>query len=71
MQQKERRALDRCFDGLLRDLDPSTSFLHSLYAENVLTEEQVDRISVRMFFLICHMIETFCNSTKNEEEDLN
>ena len=46
MQQKERRALDRCFDELLRDLDPSTSFLHSLYAENVLTEEQIDRISV-------------------------
>lgn len=45
MQQKERRALDKCFDELLRDLDPSTSFLHSLYAENVLTEEQIDRIS--------------------------
>ena len=51
MQQKERRALDRCFDGLLRDLDPSPSFLHSLYAENVLTEEQVDRISVSTIML--------------------
>ncbi|XP_045181593.2 uncharacterized protein LOC123540556 [Mercenaria mercenaria] len=45
MDQKERRALDRCFDGFLRDLDPSPSFLHSLYAENILTEEQMDRIS--------------------------
>ncbi|XP_060569386.1 uncharacterized protein LOC132727813 [Ruditapes philippinarum] len=45
MDQKERRALDKCFDGFLRDLDPSTSFIHSLYAEGVLTEEQMDRIS--------------------------
>lgn len=45
MDQKERRALDRCFDSFLRDLDPSPSFLHSLYAENVLTEEQMDKIS--------------------------
>lgn len=46
MDQKERRALDRCFDSFLHDLDPSTSFLHSLYAEGVLTEEQMDKINV-------------------------
>ncbi|WAR17737.1 CRADD-like protein [Mya arenaria] len=45
MDQKERRALDKCFESFLRDLDPTTSFIHSLYAEGVLTEEQVDRIS--------------------------
>ncbi|KAL4217987.1 hypothetical protein ACF0H5_022725 [Mactra antiquata] len=45
MEQKERRALDRCFDNFLHDLDPSPSFLHSLYAEGILTEEQIDKLS--------------------------
>ncbi|KAH3859773.1 uncharacterized protein LOC127871997 [Dreissena polymorpha] len=45
MEAKERRALDKCFEGFLRDLDPTPSFLHSLYAEGILTEEQMDRIS--------------------------
>ena len=51
MQQKERKALDRCFDDLLKDLYPSPGFLHSLLAEEILTEEQMDKIAVRdMFF---------------------
>jgi len=46
MDQKERRALDKCFESFLRDLDPTPSFIHSLFAADVLTEEQVDRLSV-------------------------
>ena len=50
MQQKERKALDRCFDDLLKDLYPSPGFLHSLLAEEILTEEQMDKIAVRDIF---------------------
>ena len=51
MQQKERKALDRCFDDLLKDLHPSPAFLHSLFAEEILTEEQMDKIAVSVYFL--------------------
>lgn len=48
MQEKERKALNRCFEDLVKDLHPSQTFLHSLYAEDILTEEQMDNISVSL-----------------------
>lgn len=48
MQEKERKALNRCFEDLVRDLYPTQTFLHSLYAEDILTEEQMDNILVSL-----------------------
>ncbi|WAR17750.1 hypothetical protein MAR_032344 [Mya arenaria] len=45
MDPKERNALDKCFQGFLRDLDPSVSFVHSLYADRVITEAQAEQIN--------------------------
>ncbi|KAK3586917.1 hypothetical protein CHS0354_008513 [Potamilus streckersoni] len=44
MDPKEKRALDRCLDDLLKDFDPTPAFLHALCSENVITEEMMDKI---------------------------